>query len=115
MNEKICFYPSDAAATTTVPAPPAGAGRAQPLGMVEAPRLLMNGIELSIHTCTRSMVREVRYIFPYLSLSSTSCANSSGDKARVPAEPREFAAAVAATGAIPSTETDVASEQKKEE
>jgi hypothetical protein len=118
MNDKLCSYPSDAAANTTVPAPPAGAGRAQPSGMVEAPRLLMNGIELSIHTCTRSMVREVRYIFPHLSLSSTSCADSSGDKARMPAEPHinTAAAAVAAGGsAIPGTESNVASEQKEEE
>ncbi len=51
---------------TAVPAP--AAGRVPPVGMVLPPRQLTNGIELSIHTCTRSMVREVRYIFPHLKI-----------------------------------------------
>lgn len=51
-------------------APPLGAGRTQPAGLLEAPRLLANGIEVSLHACTRSMVREVRHIFPHLSAAS---------------------------------------------
>lgn len=78
------------------------------MGMVESPRLLMNGIELSIHTCTKSMAREVRYIFPHLSLSSKTGANRNGDKARVPAELHADCAAAAATGTIPNTEIGVA-------
>lgn len=106
MTDDICCYPSGVTVTTTSTAPAAGAGVAQPMGMVEAPRLLMNGIELSIHTCTKSMAREVRYIFPHLSLNSNIGANRSGDKARVPAE-------LHATITMPSTEIGVAGDLEK--
>lgn len=37
-----------------------------PVGMLEAPRVLANGMEVSVHACTRGMAREVKYIFPHL-------------------------------------------------
>lgn len=37
-----------------------------PVGLLERPRVLANGMEVSVHACTRSMAREVKYIFPHL-------------------------------------------------
>lgn len=34
-------------------------GKSRPAGMIEPPRMLPNGIELSIHSCTKSVIREV--------------------------------------------------------
>ena len=36
-------------------------GRSMPTGMLAPPRMLPNNIELSIHSCTKSMIREVSY------------------------------------------------------
>jgi hypothetical protein len=48
-------------------APPAAASSSSwPLGMLEPPRVLANGVEVSVHACTRSMAREIKYIFPHL-------------------------------------------------
>ncbi len=56
-----------AAATNTTAAAAAGmASPAWPLGMLEPARVLGNGLEVSVHACTRSMAREVKHIFPHL-------------------------------------------------